>query len=61
MARQGFTQTTLAERINRDQHFISRRLSGKVAFAIDELAAIAEALDVPLAGLLGDKAAEASA
>lgn len=54
MARQRCTQTTLAERINRDQHFVSRRLSGKVPFSVDELAAIASALDVPLSELVGD-------
>jgi transcriptional regulator with XRE-family HTH domain len=61
MARQGCTQTALAERIERDQHFISRRLSGKVPFAVDELAAIATALDVPLTDLLGEQQTEASA
>lgn len=52
MARQGCTQSVLAERINRDQHFISRRLSGKVPFTIDELADIARALDVSLGSLV---------
>lgn len=61
MARQGCTQTILAERINRDQHFISRRLSGKVPFAVDELAAIAKALDVQVSDLLVDDSADASA
>lgn len=61
MARQGCTQTALAERINRDQHFISRRLSGKVPFAIDELSAIAQALGVPLTDLVGEQPTEASA
>lgn len=57
MARQGCTQTTLAERINRDQHFVSRRLSGKVPFAVDELADVASALNVPLSDLLGEAVA----
>lgn len=54
MARQGCTQAALAARINRDQHFISRRLSGKVPFTVDELARIAEALSVPIEALLAD-------
>lgn len=62
MARQECTQTALGERINRDQHFISRRLSGKVPIAVDELAAIAKALGVPLAALLvADDDTEATA
>lgn len=57
MARQGCTQTVLAERVARDQHFISRRLSGKVPFAVDEIAAVAKALGVPLSELLGEAVA----
>ncbi|CPT76872.1 Uncharacterised protein [Mycobacteroides abscessus] len=56
MARQGCTQAALAERINRDQHFISRRLSGKVSFTVDELACVAEALNVTIGALLVDPA-----
>lgn len=61
MARLGCTQAVLAERINRDQHFVSRRLSGKVPFTIDELARIAEALNVPIEALLAQSAQSAPA
>lgn len=48
MARQGITQTRLAEQIGRSQSQLSKRLSGVIPFDIDELAAVAGSLGVPL-------------
>lgn len=48
MARQRVSQTALAEKLEVSQPYISRRLTGDVSFDVDELAAVAEALDVPL-------------
>jgi len=39
------------------QQALSRRLSGRTPFTIDELARIASALDVPLSHLVSDVAA----
>ena len=54
MARLGWSQNSLASEIGRDQHYISRRVSGKVAFDTEDLALIATALGVPLSTLLVD-------
>jgi transcriptional regulator with XRE-family HTH domain len=57
MARRGISQTTLAEKLALTQPSISSRLRGQVAFNVDELAVVAEALDVPLAALLAEQPA----
>lgn len=52
MARRKVSQTTIAKHLDRSQTAISHRLSGRVPFDINELTAIAQLLDVPLAALL---------
>lgn len=44
MARRGLTQTQLAAQIGISQAQLSKRLAGQIAFDVDELAAIGEAL-----------------
>lgn len=59
MARQGISQTTLAERLGWLQNRLSRRLTdGKTAvpFTVDELVNVASALNVPLTRFLPDEA-----
>lgn len=51
MARRGISQATLGEWIGKSQASLSLRLNGHVAFTIDELVAIAAALEVPLTTL----------
>ncbi len=53
MARQRITQVELANRLTRAQPWVSRRVSGHVPLALDELEQIAAVLDVPLAQLFG--------
>jgi transcriptional regulator with XRE-family HTH domain len=57
MARKGCSQSALAEKIGRDQHFISRRVLGKVEFTVDELTHVSAALGVPLSDLIGEAVA----
>jgi transcriptional regulator with XRE-family HTH domain len=57
MARRAVTQTILAERLGKSQHFISRRLSGKVPFSVDELGDVAVALNVGLTNLMSEAVA----
>lgn len=52
MARRRMSQMGLAELLGRSQAFVSRRLTGEIAFNVNDLAKIAEALDVPLAALV---------
>lgn len=47
MARQRVTQRQLVERLGWTQPYISRRMAGHVAFDVDELSAIADAIGVP--------------
>lgn len=47
MARRQMNQSELAARIGVAQSWVSKRLSGTVALSVDDLGAIAEALDVP--------------
>lgn len=56
MARRGVSQTALAERLGMTQTAVSTRLRGKVAFNVDELAAVAEALEIPVARLMAEPA-----
>lgn len=57
LARKGITQSDLAAKLNKSQPFISRRLSGRVAFDVADLASIATVLDVSITSLVGEVAA----
>lgn len=52
MARQRISQVKLAETLCVSQPAISRRLSGRVALNVEELARIADILGVPVAELV---------
>lgn len=52
LGRQHKTQRELAEALGVSQVFVSRRLRGEVAFSLEELERIAEALDVPIIRLM---------
>lgn len=57
MARSGLTQQDIANRIGKTRQAVSRRLTGLTEFRLDELAQIADLLDVPLEALTRDTAA----
>jgi transcriptional regulator with XRE-family HTH domain len=57
MARRSHSQITFAPLVGMRQQALSRRLSGRTPFTIDELARIASALDVALADLVAEVAA----
>lgn len=57
MARSKRTQAALAHDIGMKQQALSRRLAGITPFTIDELGRIAEVLEVPLHGLVGEAVA----
>jgi transcriptional regulator with XRE-family HTH domain len=62
MAKHKISCRVLADRIGMPQSAFSRRMTGEVAFTVDELAEIAAALGEPLPALIGDAApAEAGA
>lgn len=46
MARRKITQSALAEKLGTSQALVYRRLSGRTAFDLDELGAIAQLLDM---------------
>lgn len=46
MARAGMTQARLGKHLKLPQSAVSKRLRGEVAFDVDELAAVAAALDL---------------
>lgn len=52
MARKRISQVELAELLAVSQPAVSRRLSGRVALSVDELVAIANLLDIPVAELV---------
>lgn len=52
MARKKISGRSLADQLRMPQSVFSRRMTGEVAFTVDELAAIAAELDEPLTGLL---------
>lgn len=54
MARRRLSGVRLAQQIDRTQAYVSRRLTGEVAFDVDDLERIAQALDVPVARLFGE-------
>lgn len=53
LADKGKTQTDLAAHLGVTQQWVSRRLTGAVAFDIDELGQVADWLGVPVTTLLG--------
>ncbi len=55
-ARRRITQHDLAESLGLSQMAVSRRLSGTVAFDVNELYAVAALLDVSVPTLIGDAA-----
>lgn len=57
MARRRVTQNALAADLDMTQQALSRRLTGAVAFNVDELHAAAAALDVPVTSLLAEPVA----
>ena len=52
LARIGMTQTALAERTSRSQHFWSNRLRGRVPFGVADLEAISRITGVPVIALI---------
>jgi transcriptional regulator with XRE-family HTH domain len=54
MARKNISGRALAEAIGMPQSRFSRRMTGEIAFDVDELAAVAAALDVPLSDFVSD-------
>jgi len=54
MARSGVTQEMIAARLGIRRQNVSTRLAGVVAWTMDELAVVADLLDVPVAHLLND-------
>ena len=55
MARQRRSGVELATHLDLSQQAVSRRLAGEVAFDLDELAAVAEWLGVPLQTLIAPR------
>lgn len=60
MARAGVTQAALAAELGISQAAVSARLLGRTPFDINELTAVADALNVPLTTLLPAKAGSAA-
>ncbi len=52
MAEKGVSQQTLATATGLKQQYISRRIAGRTAFDVEDLALIAAALAVPIARLM---------
>lgn len=61
MVRRGIRQVDLAATLDMRQSSLSVRLSGRVAFDVNELQAVATALGVPLVELLTDTKAGSAA
>lgn len=57
MARQRRTQTELAEHLDMSQQAVSRRMTGELAWDVDEITDIADWLGVPLAALMAEAGA----
>lgn len=55
MARAGIGQVQLAARLGLSQTAVSSRLRGVVAFNVDELAAVARVLEVPVSALVAEE------
>jgi transcriptional regulator with XRE-family HTH domain len=54
LGRHSRSQADLGQALGRSQPYVSRRLSGKVAFGVDEVEQIASWLGVPVGVLLGE-------
>jgi transcriptional regulator with XRE-family HTH domain len=52
IARRKISERAVGDQVGMAQSVFSRRMTGEVAFTIDELVAIAAVLDEPLAGLI---------
>jgi transcriptional regulator with XRE-family HTH domain len=61
LGRHSRSQADLGQALGRSQPYVSRRLSGKVAFGVDEVERIAAWLGVPVDVLLGDTTPAGSA
>ena len=59
MARQRVTQETLARELGLSQTAISRRLTARLPFTVDELAVVARLLRLPLHALITEPDAAA--
>jgi len=59
LARKRISQRQLANLLGLTQPVVWRRLRGDVAFSVDELQAVAEALEVPVSSLIGGEQAAA--
>ena len=57
LARRHLTQRNLAERLEKSPNYVSRRMTGDVAWDIDELFAIADWLGVSASALLSPASA----
>lgn len=57
MSRAGINQTAVAAHLGLSQQAISRRMSGRTSFTVDELAHVAELLGVSVSVLFGEAAA----
>lgn len=52
LGRKNLSQSGLAREMDKPQQWVNARLNDKRKLAVDDLAAIAEALDIPMASLL---------
>lgn len=57
LARQNLNQTDLAEKLGVYPQWVQRRLSGETKISVDDITAIADALDISVVDLLPAKAA----
>lgn len=57
VARHRITHLQIAERLDVTQATVSRKLSGKQAFTLNEVAAVADLLGLPVGALYGEQAA----
>lgn len=60
LGRQNLSQTYLCAELGWTQPYLSRRLTGAVAFSTDDLEAVAEVLGVPLTQLITEPQVKAS-
>jgi transcriptional regulator with XRE-family HTH domain len=52
MSGAGLSQRAIAEQLGVSQQWVSRRIAGRVAFNLAELARVANVLDVPISDLI---------
>lgn len=53
MARRKISQQAMSKQVSLSQQGLSRRMTGRIAFSVDELDDIATVLNVPVANLIG--------